>query len=190
MAKCESSELDTVAVVLDEDSREIVLFGDIDAEIAAQVVTGLRQLDRASKANITMIINSGGGEVTAGYAIYDAMCLTRSKIVGQCYGGCMSIATLILQACDTRLLAPNCRVMIHNGSAGYSGPLEKINAAIKEENLLTQLYYEKLAERSELTVDQVKDLCDHESYMDANVAVGYGFADGILGQTKKRKGKK
>jgi ATP-dependent Clp protease protease subunit len=190
MAHCGATELETVAVAMDENAREIFLFGDIDSSTASQVILALRKLDRAKKANITLIISSGGGEEAAGWTIYDAICLTRSKVIGQAYGQCMSIAALVLQACDTRLLSPNCRFMIHDGTASYTGPLDKINVALKEENFLTNMYYEKLAEKSELTVDKVKNLGNNETYMDANVACGYGLADGILGQTKKRKGKK
>jgi ATP-dependent protease ClpP protease subunit len=189
MALCEV-DMNTVTVTMDEDAREIYLFGAVDIEVASQVVVALRQLDRVGRGNITLIISSGGGEEGAGWTIYDALCLTRSKVIAQCYGECMSIASLILQACDTRLLSPNCRFMVHNGTCAFNGPLEKVRGALQEENFLTLKYYEKLAERSELTIDEVKDLCDNDTYLTAEDTCKNGFADGILGQTKRRKGKK
>jgi ATP-dependent protease ClpP protease subunit len=186
MARCDMSELETVTVTMDEDSREIYLFGAINSETASQVIMALRQLDRASKKNITLVMSSGGGEESAGWTIYDALILARSKIIAQCYGECMSIAMLILQGCDTRLLSPNCRTMLHNGSVSYNGPLEKVRGALKEENFLTEQYYEKLADRSDLSSKEVQKLCDDETYMDAETTIKHGFADGVLGQTKKR----
>jgi ATP-dependent Clp protease protease subunit len=189
MARCDMSELETVTVTMDENSREIYLFGAINSETASQVIMALRQLDRASKKNITLVMSSGGGEEAAGWTIYDALILARSKIVAQCYGECMSIASLILQACDTRLVSPNLRFMIHDGTCAFNGPLDKVRGALKEENFLTQQYYEKLAERSNLTVDEVEELCHNDTYLSAEETCKNGLADGILGQTKKRKGK-
>ena len=191
MKKSDGGDSCTVPVVMDEQSREIYLFGSVDESMASQAILAIRRLDSIGTDNITLIIQSDGGDEGSGWAIYDALRLARCKIVGQCYGVCMSIMALILQACDTRLLAPNCRFMIHDGNTDY-GPasLREVRTLLKEENILTQMYYEGLAEKSELSVDKVKKLCEDESYMDANVAVGYGFADAILGQTKKRKGKK
>ena len=187
MPKCEELEVGDAVVTLDEDGREILIFGSINAAVASQVVSGLHQLDRAAKSNINLIMASSGGEEMPGWSIYDALCLAKSKVICQCLGECMSIAALILQGCDTRLLAPNCRTLIHNGTVAYNGPLDNVRIALKEENFLTQMYYEKLAERSNLTVNEVKDLCDAETYMSAEKFIEYGFADGILGQTKKRK---
>ena len=192
MKKCveTEAELESVLVTMDAEAREVMMFGQISQETASRVILAIRQLDRDSKANINLIISSTGGDEGGGWAIYDALCLTRSKIIGNCFGECMSIAALVLQGCDTRLLSPNCRFMIHNGSFSIeSQPLEKVRAAVGEENILTQMYYEKLAERSEISVDKVKQLCNNEAYMSAEVAVGYGFADGILGQTKNRRKK-
>ena len=192
MTKEEELQLESATVTMDAEARELFLFGPITSQVASQLILGIRQLDRAAKKNISLIISSGGGEEPAGWAIYDALSLARSKVVAQCYGECMSITALILQGCDTRILAPNCRFMIHNGMATLGTlSLEKIRTVVKEENILTEKYYQKLSERSELDVDKVRELCDKETYMSAEVAVGYGFADAILGVEKKiKKGRK
>lgn len=198
-AQCESAELeDTVSICLDEENREVTLFGPVNAGMASEVVSAIRKLDFASDDAISLVMCSPGGEEGAGWAIYDTLILSRSKVIGQCFGECMSIAVLILQGCDARLLSPNCRMMVHNGSIGVAGPAEKVAGAVKEQGNLTKMYYEKLIEKSELSLDQIKKLCDNETYMDAEVAVGYGLADGILGQVKqigqtkksKKRGKK
>jgi len=178
-------------VAVDGGAREILLFGAIDDTIALQVVTSLRKMDRESKDDITLIISSGGGVEGSGWAIYDTLLLMRSKIIAHCFAECMSIAALILQGCDVRLLSPNCRFMVHNGITQYGKmSVNDINNALKEENFLTHRYHEALALKSNLTIDEVKKLCNNDTYMDANTAVGYGFADGILGETNKRKVRK
>jgi ATP-dependent protease ClpP protease subunit len=77
--------------------------------------------------------------------------------------------------------------MIHNGVASYDGPLEKIKIAMAEELFLTQRYYEVLAERSNLTLEKVIEFCNCDTYMSAQIAVKYGFADGIIGESKKKR---
>jgi ATP-dependent Clp protease, protease subunit len=181
--KCEENS--DSFVILDESAREIFLFGQLDINAASKIISNVIQLDRASKSNISLVISSFRGDEGAGWTIYDALCLTRCKVVGKCYGECMSISVLLLQGCDLRLLAPNCRLMLHNGSVELENEtLDDLNRLVKEEFFLTHRYYEELAKKSNLTVDQVKKLCDNSTYMSADTAVGYGFADSILKSRK------
>jgi ATP-dependent Clp protease protease subunit len=180
-SKDEEETCHTETVSIDIEAREILVFGMIDTDVAAKVFAGLRLLEKENRKDITLFLNSGGGEEVAGWVIYDALRLCKSNIVCQGYGSCMSMAALILQGCDKRLLAPHCRFMVHNGSITLgTQPLEKARAMLQEENCTTTMYYEKLAERSNLTVDEIMTLCNNETYMSAQQAVGYGFADGIL----------
>jgi len=191
MKGCEEEPtVESVSISYNEDTREIYLFGSIDGSVASQVISVLRQFENKGRGNIGLVMCSSGGSEASGWAIYDALCLSRCRIIGQCYGECMSIAVLVLQGCDSRLVAPNCRLMIHNGTINLgSTSQDKISNVNKEIETMTRMYYEKLAEKSELTVDRVKKLCDNETFMSAEEALKYGLIDGIIGQTKKR-GKK
>lgn len=186
----EEVEVGGASVLFGEESREIYVFGPIDDSVANRVIFGLREFESQGKGVITLVLSSGGGEEAAGWAIYDALALSPCRILAECYGECMSIAVLVLQACDTRLAAPNCRLMVHNGTVTVGATnQDKIRNINKEIETMTNNYYEKLADRSELSIDKVKRLCDNETFMSAEEALQHGLIDGILGRTK-RKGKR
>jgi ATP-dependent Clp protease protease subunit len=171
-----------------EETREIYLVGTVSEEMSSSVLPAIRQLD-ATKGAVAFIINSSGGEVDSGWAIYDAIHLMRNKTVAYCYGVCMSIATLILQACDQRVLAPNCRFMIHNGSVACDTSYAETVALINEVEGLSDRHHRVLAERSVISLDKIKKMCQRDTYMSAEEAVEFGFADGILLAPKKRRQK-
>ena len=184
----EETSVETVALSYNEDSREIYIFGSIDNAVASQVISAIGQFETEGRGNIGLVMCSSGGTEASGWAIYDALCLSKCKIIGRCYGECMSIAMLVLQGCDSRLVSPNTRLMVHNGTIDLgSTSQDKISNVNREIETMTRMYYEKLAEKSELTVDRIKKLCDNETFMSAEEALKYGLIDGILGQTKKRK---
>ena len=169
-----------------EESREIYLVGTVSEEMSSAVLPAIRQLD-ATKGAVAFIINSSGGEVDSGWAMYDAINLMRNKTVGYCYGVCMSIATLILQACDQRILAPNCRFMIHNGSVACDTSYAETVSLIREIEGLSNRHQQVLAERSTFSLDKIKKMCLYDTYMSAEETVAAGFADGILAVPKKRR---
>jgi ATP-dependent Clp protease protease subunit len=196
LSNCEECEVEsspnTVGAVFDEDLREVYLTGVIDDGTYQTVTSAIRHLDK-TRGNITLFINTGGGEIRAGMAIADAVKCTKNKVIAQCFGGCMSMGMVILQACDTRLSAPSCRFMVHEASGGVAdGPLSRVKQSLAEMSTVDDLLDVALAERSELPLEQIKALSKAETFMSAEVAMDYGFLDGILGQVKKtvKKGKK
>jgi ATP-dependent Clp endopeptidase proteolytic subunit ClpP len=191
MKNCEICEVESsVGAVYDEELREIYLTGVVDMDVYQNVVSAIHHLDQ-TRGNITLIINSKGGEVAAGQGIADAIRLTKNKVIAHCFGECMSVAMTILQACDGRISAPNCRFMIHEVSGGvmeasvsdlkrYHAECESLNDSIKKD----------LAENSDLSLIEIDALCKAETFMSADVAMGYGFLDGIFGVCKKSMAKK
>jgi len=167
-----------------EESREIYLFGEIGHEMACQFIAFLRGMDAACvNKPITIIINSVGGEMWSGAAIYDAITLTKSKVVGQVYGACMSAAAMVLQACDARYLSPTCRMMIHNPyEDGGEADIRKLKADLKEIEHVTDLYYEKMTSKADLSLAKIRKMCEDTTYLTARQAIQYGFADEILGE--------
>lgn len=182
---CEDGEGQLVTI--NEEGREILLFGDITPVSACQFILGLRQLDADSRGPISLLINSTGGSVFDSSAIYDAICLAKSRVIGQAYGACMSGAIFILQACDTRLAAPTCRIMVHNPYSNTSNEfdIKELRKEIKEACYVTNLYHEKLMEKSNLTLDKIKKLCEDTAYMTPEEALEFGLIDSILGQTNR-----
>ena len=194
MKNCEACEVESsVGAVYDEDLREIYLTGVIDMDVYQNVVSAIHHLDQ-TRGNITLIINSKGGEVAAGQGIADSIRLTKNKVIAHCFGECMSIAMTVLQACDGRISAPSCRFMVHEGSGGVmEASVSDLKRYHEECSTLNDQLKNGLAENSDLTVEEIGVLCKAETFMSADVAMGYGFLDGIFGVAKKhtpKKGKK
>jgi ATP-dependent Clp protease protease subunit len=95
------------------------------------------------------------------------------------------MAALILQAADKRIMTPECRFMIHNGSVGMEATVGQVRALSKEIEFLTQKYYKTLSVRSGVSIAQIKEMCDKETFLSADQAVKMGFADKVLKYNKK-----
>lgn len=173
-------------IACDVENREIYFFGNVHDAVAEEIIINLRHLDKISSANISLIINSGGGDINSGFAIYDTMEACRSKIIGTVLGSCCSMASLIFQGCDTRIIAKNARFMIHDASMtiGEVSKLE-LHQYIKELKSLDAMYNKILADRAGLDIDTVEDLRNKETYLSAEQVVEYGWADYVLGENKK-----
>lgn len=176
---------------VDFANRRVYLVGDVDDTTVAKFLLGFQMLD-ASAGDIEVVLYSCGGEVNAGFGIYDAMRTARNKVVVKVFGQAMSIAALILQGGDKRLVSPTTRFMIHDGFevmyGNYSG--NELTSRAKEFQAGNRLYYEALAERSVLTVEQLQPLCEKETYMSAQRVVHLKLADAVIPTTKIPKKKK
>lgn len=176
-------------VLCDLDLREIYIVGNIDGSTFQSTVIALRNLE-ASKGPITIILNTPGGDVSAGMGMYDAIRMCKNKVTCICMGQCMSMGLLILSACDDRLSSQECQFMAHDAQVALNqAPLSTINRYIADAQYSKQRYVTLLAEKSHLTVKEVEALCSIENFMSAEQAMGYGFLDGIILPAKK-KGKK
>ncbi|CAB4127301.1 ClpP Protease subunit of ATP-dependent Clp proteases [uncultured Caudovirales phage] len=179
------SSLDIHAAIMDfsvdYSTRTIYLFGDIDFDSSMNVVVALSIMDR-EEGPITLMLNTAGGHVESGYAIYDAikMCQNHVTMVG--LGSVMSMGAIIMQACDRRLMAPNARFMIHTGHADGGGALDsdKLISMGLEIQAMREQFVDILAERSGRSKRKVKTLLLKETYLSAKEACAMGFADGIL----------
>lgn len=186
--RCEDCSTPESGVYCNEEYREIYLFGTISGPAVMEVIINLRNMDKAGKENITFVMNSDGGSVSDGFALYDVMCACRSKIIGIVLGNCYSMATLVLQGCDTRIIGENSRFMIHDTSINglervSKTELDKITSEIRN---LDSKYNKIMAEKSGLDIDTIEELCKKETYLDAEQTVEYGWADCILGKAKRR----
>lgn len=179
---------------VDFHRRRIFLIGEIDEEMAEQVITAIHVLDETN-GSIYLTMMSSGGEEPSGYAIYDALVQARSLIIIECYGQVSSIAAAILQAADVRRLAPNCDFMIHNGGRGSeakewieNNEIQKLARDIERDNdRYRGILYDRAADRRNSTVTHalIRQWCDQETYFTAEEAIANGFADEII-TSKKR----
>lgn len=134
------------------------------------------------KKDIYLYINSPGGSVTDGMAIYDTMNLVSCDIVTYCVGLAASMGTVLLSAGTPgkRYALPNCRVMIHQPSGGITGQASDISIAAKEILRWRRTLNEVLAKHTGQSVEQIDRDSDRDKYMDALEAKEYGIVDQVF----------
>ena len=165
------------------EDRIIFITGEITTELANLVVAQLLYLEaKDSKKAISLYINSPGGSVDAGLAIFDTINLVKSTVSTICVGLAASMAAVLL-ACGEkgkRFCLPNSRVMIHQPSGGMSGNASEIQIAAEQIVKLKDKMNKILSELTGQTVDKIKNDSSKDYYMDANDAINYGIVDKII----------
>jgi ATP-dependent Clp protease protease subunit len=163
--------------------RIIFLGTPIDSQIANLIVAQLLFLDHDDQEqDISIYINSPGGEVYAGLAIYDTIRMIRPDVRTYCVGMGASMAAVLLAAGTPgkRYALPNSRIMIHQGSAGFRGNVPDIEIAARETLTLTKTLTEILAEHTGQTFDKVKADTQRDYYLTGQEAKDYGIVDEVL----------
>ena len=170
--------------------RIVFLDGEIRDINADLVVAQLLFLDgQDTEKDINLYINSPGGSVTAGLAIYDTMGYLRSNIQTICLGQAASMAALILAAgtAGKRFVLPSSRVLIHQPWGGAQGQARDIGIQSKEIIRLKKLTISYFAKHTGKDPTQVADDMERDFYLSAQDAVEYGVADAILTRGKNGK---
>jgi len=169
--------------------RIVFLDGEINDISADLVVAQLLFLDGQDvEKDINLYINSPGGSVTAGLAIYDTIQHVRSDVQTICLGQAASMAALVLTAgtAGKRQILPSSRVLIHQPWGGAQGQARDIGIQSKEIVRLKKLIIEYFANHTGKTIDQISSDMERDFFMSAQDAVEYGIADSIL--TRKTNG--
>jgi ATP-dependent Clp protease, protease subunit len=168
--------------------RIIFIGSGIDDVVANNVIAQLLflQMDDPKK-DIHLYINSPGGVVTGGMAIYDTMNFLQCDVVTYCIGMAASMATVLLGAGTKgkRFALPNSRVMIHQPSGGAGGQAADIAIAAKEILRWRTVLNEVLAKHTGKTPDQVEKDSDRDYYMTATEAKNYGLVDHVVDSTRE-----
>lgn len=168
--------------------RIIFLDGEIDDAKADLVVAQLLFLESEDpKKDINLYINSPGGSVTAGLAIYDTMQYLRADASTICMGQAASMAALILAggAAGKRLILPSSRVMIHQPWGGVQGQSSDIAIHAKEILRLKKLSIDFLVKHTGQSEERVAADIERDFFMTASEAVEYGIVDTVLGREEK-----
>ena len=165
--------------------RERVIFvgTPIDDQVANLVVAQLLHLESDDpQKDINMYINSPGGQVYAGLAIYDTMQFITPDVATTCVGVAMSMGSLILTggAAGKRAALPNSRILIHQPSGGYEGKQADIEVHAREILELRRRTDEIYSEHTGQTVEQVHEDMERDRYMTPEQAVEYGLIDRVL----------
>ena len=164
--------------------RVILLEGEVHDQMANLVVAQLLYLESESDKDISMYINSPGGSVTAGMAIYDAMQFIKPDVQTIVMGQACSMGSLLAQAgsAGKRFMLPNARHMIHQPSGGARGMQSDIEISYKEitylKKRLTEIYV-KHNSAGKSYEDFERDL-DRDKFMSSEEALSYGLIDKIV----------
>ena len=163
--------------------RIIFVSGPVHDGMSTLIVAQLLFLEAENpKKDISMYINSPGGVVTAGMAIYDTMQYIRPKISTLCVGQAASMGSLLLAAGDKgmRFALPNAMVMVHQPSGGFSGQASDIALHAKEilelKDRLNKIYVKHCSQK----LSTVEDALDRDNFMTAEEAKDWGLVDEIV----------
>ena len=163
--------------------RIIFLTGPIDDNIASLVCAQLLFLESENpKKEISFYINSPGGIVWSGLAIYDTMQYISSKIMTICIGQAASAASLLLTAGERnmRFSLPNSRIMVHQPSGGYQGQATDIEIQTKEIIKTKKLLNEIYAKHADKKINEIEEIMERDKYFTPNEAIKFGLIDKII----------
>ena len=164
--------------------ERIVLLGSpIDDDVANLVIAQLLFLEAEDPEKpVQLYINSPGGSVTAGLAIYDTMQYVRPEIATLCIGQAASMAAWLLAAGapGRRMGLPNCRVMIHQPMGGFQGQATDVDIQAREILKLRHRMNEILAHHVGKPVEQISKDTERDYYLGADEALTYGLIDQVM----------
>ena len=167
--------------------RIIFLTGPIDDNIASLICAQLLFLESENpKKEISFYINSPGGIVWSGLAMYDTMQYISSKIMTICIGQAASAGSLLLTAGanDMRYSLPNSRIMIHQPSGGYQGQVTDIEIQTKEIIKTKKRLNEIYAKHSGNDIKEVEEIMERDKYFSPQEAIKFGLIDKIVENRK------
>ena len=163
--------------------RIIFLGSEIDDDVANSIVAQLLLLDSEnSEKDIMLYINSPGGVITAGMAIYDTMKLIKADVSTICLGDAASMGAFLLSGGTKgkRLALPNARIMIHQPLGGAKGQATDIEIEAKEILRMKAMLNGLLAEHTGQKLETIKKDTERDNFMSAEEALKYGLIDKII----------
>jgi ATP-dependent Clp protease protease subunit len=163
--------------------RIIFLGTQVNDVVANSIVAQLLFLQfEDDKADIHMYINSPGGSITAGMAIYDTMQFVRPDVATYCIGQASSMGAVLLTAgaAGKRNALPHARIMIHQPMAGMEGTATELEIHAKEVLRIKQMMNEVLLKHTGQTLSKIEQDTDRDNFMSPEEAKGYGLIDNIL----------
>ena len=168
--------------------RIIFLGQEVDDHVINLIIAQMLFLDKEDKdAPIEFYINSPGGSVSAGLALYDVIHTINAPVNTTCVGLAASMgAVLLAGGTGTRASLPHSRIMIHQVSSGFRGTAADINIQAKETNKLYDQLLSILSNHTKQTIKKLKTDCDRDYYMSAYEAKEYGLIDVVIENKSKK----
>lgn len=165
------------------NDRIIFLSEEVNDTTASLIVAQLLYLESQDPdKDIQFYINSPGGSVTAGMAIFDTMQYVKCDVATICVGMAASMGAFLLAAGTKgkRMALPNAEIMIHQPSAGTQGQVTDMAIHLKRLETIKKRMNQILADRTGKTVEQVAADCERDNFMSAQEAVAYGLIDRVI----------
>jgi len=164
--------------------ERIIFLGDaIEDHVANLVIAQLLYLESEDQEkDISLYVNSPGGVVTSGLAIYDTMQYLKAPVSTICIGQAASMGSVLLAAGakGKRFALPNSRIMIHQGSAGFRGNTPDVEIQVREVMNLTDRLMNILAHHTGQTAEKIKKDSERDYFMSAEEAKEYGLIDDVF----------
>ena len=167
--------------------RIIILSGEIDDSLSNSIVAQLLYLDSVNHNPINLYINSPGGSITSGMAIYDTMNYIKSKVSTICIGMAASMAAFLLSSGERgmRFCLPNSEVMIHQPLGGAKGQATEIQIAAERILKLKSKLNKILSFNTGQSLEKIQNDTERDYFLSANEALEYGIIDKVIGQKSK-----
>ena len=167
--------------------RIVMVSGQIETNMANTIVAQLLFLESENpNADISLYINSPGGDVNAGFAIIDTMQYIKSPVTTIGMGLVASMGSVILAAGENgkRFVLPNTTIMIHQPSSGTEGKITDMEIFMEEMQRLKKVFVKHMSEFTGRKEKEVFDAMERDNWMDADAAKKFGLIDGILTRKK------
>jgi len=162
--------------------RIVMLTTEVTDDVSSNIVAQLLFLDSLSQEPIKFYINSPGGVVTAGMAMYDTMQYIQSPVSTICMGQACSMGALLLCAGESgmRFALPNARVMIHQPLGGSRGQVSDIIIAAEESMRIKEMTASIIAKHTDKSIEQIHKDTERDNFMTAQESLDYGLIDEII----------
>lgn len=173
--------LDVISKLL--QNRIVFLNSEIDDEVAGSIVAQLLYLEAADEEkDIFFYINSPGGVITSGMAIYDTMQFIKPRVITICLGQACSMGAFLLSAGAERKSLPNARIMIHQPLGGSQGQQTDIEIHAKEIKKLRDLLEKIMSDntKGKTTLAKMHKICERDNFLSAGQALDLGLIDEIV----------
>ena len=183
MQSARGTELIPIDDMLLEESQ-IFLIGEINSETANDLIKKLMYIDKKDLGEVTIYINSPGGEVMSGLAVYDYIKIMKSPVRTVCMGDTASMAAIIFLAGEKREMLPHSRILIHDPSYGHldvSGKKpHEIQRGVDSLNKVRETLAEIISEKTGKSLDEIYEITAEDHYFTADEAIEFGIASNIF----------
>ena len=172
------------------EESELFLVGEINSDTASKLIQKLMYLDSKDLEEITLYINSPGGEVMSGLAVYDYIKIMKSPVRTVTIGDAASMGAIIFLAGEKREMLPHTRILIHDPSYGHldvSGKKpHEIQRGVDSLNKIRETLAEIISEKTNKSLDEIYGITAEDNYFTAEEAINFGLATGIFKGKKER----